>query len=246
MMLNVVKSLPKLEDLSMWSSLEHVGDMASDNLKNVGSLKLGGLNYSSLLTDMCSLIGSQLTSLKIETVHCEVDVSLVGKLCDNLEELSVINARVEGTNNIQDHRPMFPRLKLLYFFLVQYRVVGPPLPLSPTSPAGVPNPSTGQTALHTILRQGPKLESVQVSGTGALTDSCIDSILGRNPLTKLRRLMISQCISPEQQVVPLTSRSVVRIQNSCPYIQTIGDLKHWAVTPTARRKLIRGWRDKVS
>merc|ERR1719244_1770901 len=84
----------------MWSSLDHVGDMASDDLKNVGSLKLGGLNYSSLLTDMCSLIGSQLTSLKIETVHCEVDVSLVGKLCDNLEELSVINARVEGTDNI--------------------------------------------------------------------------------------------------------------------------------------------------
>ena len=116
----------------MWSSLEHVGGMSNYDLKNVGSLKLGGLNYSSLLADMCSLIGPQLTSLKIETVHCEVDISLVGNLCDNLEELSVINARVEGRDSSQNHRPEFSRLKLLYFFLVQYQIVGPPLPLSPT------------------------------------------------------------------------------------------------------------------
>ena len=75
-------------------------------LENVTSLKLSGLNYSSLLTDMWSLIGAELTSLKIENVHCEVDISFVGKLCDNLEDLSVINSRLEGTDNVEDHRPM--------------------------------------------------------------------------------------------------------------------------------------------
>lgn len=242
MMLNVVKSLPRLEELTVWTSLEHVRDVESHELENVLSLKLGGLNHSSFMQDMCSLIGSQLTSLKIETVHFDVDISLIGKQCPNIEDLNVINARIKVNKNSDEQSQTFSRLKLLYFFLVQYLIE--PVhtyrpPISPTSPTGVPIPSTGHTALHTLLLNGTNLESVQVSGSPALTDSCVDSILTRNPLSKLKRLVISHPLSIDHLVVPLTSRSVVRIHKSCPGLQCLGDLKHWAVTPAQRRKLSR-------
>jgi len=247
-MLNVVKSLPKLEELTVWTSLEHVRDVESCDFGNILSLKLGGLNHPTFLKDMCSLIGSQLTSLKIETVHFDVDIGLIGKQCPNIEDLNVINARIKVTKNSDYQSQTFSRLKLLYFFLVQYLIEPihiPRPPISPSSPAGVPHPSTGHTALHTLLLNGINLESVQVSGSSALTDSCIDSILTRNPLSKLKRLVISHPLSIDNLVVPLTSRSVVRIQKSCPAIQCLGDLKHWAVTPAQRRKLSRNLKPSV-
>ena len=94
MMINVVKSLPKLEELALWTSMEHAQDLSSDDLENITRLKLGGLNHSSFMKQICSLLGSQLTYLKIETVHFEVDISIIGNECQNLEELNVINARV--------------------------------------------------------------------------------------------------------------------------------------------------------
>jgi hypothetical protein len=242
MMINVVKSLPKLEELTLWTSLEYVHDMTRDDLENILSLKIGGLNHSSFLKDLCSLIGSQLTCLKIETVHFDVDINLIGKQCPNIEDLNVINARIKVTKTSEDHNQIFSRLKLVYFFLVQYLIEpghNHRPPSSPTSPAGVPNPSTGYTALHTLLLNGTNLESVQVSGSPALTDSCMDSILTRNPLSKLKRLVISHPLCIDHLVVPLTSRSVVKIQNSCRGLQCLGDLKHWAVTAAQRRKLSR-------
>ena len=95
MMINVVKSLPKLEELALWTSMEHAQDLSSDDLENITRLKLGGLNHSSFMKQICSLLGSQLTYLKIETVHFEVDISIIGNECQNLEELNVINARVK-------------------------------------------------------------------------------------------------------------------------------------------------------
>merc|ERR1719483_446982 len=242
MMINVVKSLPKLEELALWTSLEHAGDLNRDDLENISRLKLGGLNHSSFMKQMCSFLGSQLTYLKIETVHFEVDISVIGRECLNIEELNIINARVKVTKHSDTHSEIFSRLKLLYFFLVQYNI--DPVhnyrpPSSPSSPTGVPSPSTGHTALHKILLTATNLESVQVSGSPALTDSCLDTILSQNPLSKLTRLVISHPLSTVHTVVPLTSRSAVKIQKSCPELVCLGDLKHWAVTPAQRRKLSR-------
>eukprot|EP00090_Calanus_glacialis_P017558 TRINITY_DN2729_c0_g1_i3.p1 TRINITY_DN2729_c0_g1~~TRINITY_DN2729_c0_g1_i3.p1 ORF type:complete len:539 (+),score=118.96 TRINITY_DN2729_c0_g1_i3:75-1691(+) len=242
LMINVVKSLPRLEDLTLWTSLENTSDLNRDDLESIQTLKLGGLNHSLFLQNMISLIGSQLTCLKIETVHFDVDISLIGWECPNIEDLNIINARVKVTKHIDDHSEIFSRLKLLYFFLVQY-IIDPVhnyrAPSSPSSPTGVPNPSTGHTALHTILQKAPNLESVQVSGSPALTDSCMASILSINPLSKLKRLVISHPLSIDHRTVPLTSQSVTKIQNSCPELLCLGDLKHWAVTPAQRRKLSR-------
>ena len=226
----------------MWTSLEHVRDVESCDFGNILSLKLGGLNHPTFMKDMCSLIGSQPTIVKIETFHFDVDIGLIGKQCPNIEDLHVINARIKVTKNSDDQGQTFSRLKLLYLFLVQYLIepihIQRP-PISPSSPAGVPHPSTGHTALHTLLMNGTNLESVQVSGSSALTDSCIDSIFTRNSLSKLKRLVISHQTSIDNLVVPLTSHSVVRIQKSCPENQCLGDLKHWAVTPAQRRNFSR-------
>merc|ERR550534_2535015 len=146
---------------------------------------------------------------------------------------------------------MFSKLKLLYFFLVQYLIVPlPRYPLSsfsaarpssssPASPATVPSPSTGHTGLHTLLEKATDLESVQVSGTPALTDSYMDKILSQNVLSKCKRLVISHPLSIDHSVVPLTGRTVTKLQASCPVLSCLGDLKHWAVTQDARRKLTR-------
>merc|ERR1712106_1000108 len=132
---------------------------------------------------------------------------------------NVINARVKVSKHSDGHSEIFSRLKLLYFFLVHYTI--DPVhnyrpPSSPSAPTGVPSPSTGHTALHTILKKATNLESVQVSGSPALTDSCLDTILAQNPLSKLKRLVISHPLSINHTAVPLTSRSVVKIQKSCP------------------------------
>ena len=39
MMFNVVRSIPKLEELTVWTSLEHVHDLVSDDLKHVDKSK---------------------------------------------------------------------------------------------------------------------------------------------------------------------------------------------------------------
>jgi hypothetical protein len=44
---------------------------------------------------------------------------------------------------------------------------------------------------ETILQKAPNLESVQASGSPSLNDSCMVSILSINPLSKLKRLVIS-------------------------------------------------------
>ena len=126
---------------------------------------------------------------------------------------------------------MFSRLKKLYFFLVTYlpiRVSQEAIPpQSVTRPTQSPTTYTGYTALHTVLRHGVALESIQVSGTPALTDSCLQSILSHNPLSHLRILHIS---SQESRIcLPLTLRSVLALHKSCPLLSQLGDLRCWAV-----------------
>ena len=158
--------------------------------------------------------------------------------------MSIVNARLRVTPNIPNQqispKIIFSNLKKVYFFLVHYLHISVvPSQAAPSnsiaSPTGVAYPATGYTALHTLLKNGTKLENVQVTGTTALTDSCLETILSVNPLVHLPRLVISNpSITQEHPlVVPLTSRSVNLLQKSCPLLQCLGDLQHWAVSPTA-------------
>jgi len=243
-MYSIIKSFPKLEELSLWTSLSSLAVIKASDLPEVKTLKVGGLNYSSILSDLCSVVGRQLTTLKIETVHFDINIDDVGQDCPNLEELSIINARLSVTPHT-DKQPfstasMFSKLRKVYFFLVTYLPSALPqrnqAPHSVTTPTGVENPATGYTALHTILQHGLRLETVQVTGCAALTDSCLEQILSGNPLSELRRLVISVPSSQEEMVVvPLTMRSVLAIHKSCPLLQCMGDLRHWAVAPHQRQ-----------
>jgi len=108
------------------------------------------------------------------------------------------------------------------------------------APSSLPRPATGYTALHSILAQAKLLETVQVTGTANLTDSCLSTILATNPLSLLRRLVISNPSAQESMVVvPLTARSVLLLHQRCPNLQCLGDLRHWAVSPAQRGSLAR-------
>ena len=79
---------------------------------------------------------------------------------------------------------------------------------------------------------------IYISGTPYLTDSCIGSILKLNPLSRLKRFIMSHPVGQDQPLmVPLTARTVTSLHKSCPDLQCIGDLKYWALTSMQRRKL---------
>jgi len=250
-MYNVIKSFPLLEDLCLWTSMRNIKEVKSADLPQLRVLKLGGLTYPSIMSELMQLFGNQLTTLNIETVHFDINLEIIGSNCLNLEQLHIINARI-GTSSKSSYNcdtarfadKPFSKLKLVYFFLVQYiyepvQIENRP-PNSVVAAAGVQKPSTGYTALHMILKFGISLEGVQVTGTTALTDSCLEVILKTNPLSNLRRLIISNPTSQEPQVlVPLTTLSVRRLQQSCPLLQCLGDFRYWAITPALRRQIAR-------
>jgi len=229
---SVIKALPNLEELSVWTSLRQVPDLQSSDVPGVTSLKLGGLSHNSFFTQALTTMGENLVSLKLETIYFDISIDEIGNLCKNLEELSVINARAAINTNTRatiinnntvsikskQEKP-FSKLKLVYLFLVQYT-------------------DTQYTALHYILRYASSLESIQVTGTPYLTDSCIGSILKLNPLSRLKRFIMSHPVGQDQPLmVPLTARTVTSLHKSCPDLQCIGDLKYWALTSMQRRKL---------
>jgi len=242
---NVIKSFPRLQELSLWTQLSHVPRLEAGDLKHVETLKLGGLGNSSLLTDMTGIIGQQLLCLKIETVHFDINTDIIAYYCPNLEELSIINARLCVTHPTEKtpfypDTIMFSRLTKLYLFLVTFTPVGP-APSDPASvcdPARARAPATGLTSLHSILASARSLQVVTVTGTAALTDACLASILASNPLSSLKRLVISLPGSHDQLlVIPLTLVSVLALAQSCPSLQCVGDLRHWAISPGHRRDI---------
>jgi len=215
---SVIKALPFLEDLSVWTSLRHVPDLKGSDLSRVQMLKLGGLSHQSFFTETLDAIGDNLVSLKLETIYFDISIDTIGLSCQNLEELSIINARTSLSTSVSNVKT-FSKLKLVYLFLVQYT-------------------DTQYTALHYLLRHADVLESIQVTGTPYLTDSCLNSCLKLNPLTKLKRFVMSHPVGQDQPLmVPLTARSVTSLYKSCPDLQCIGDLKFWALTSVQRRKL---------
>merc|ERR1712203_393480 len=79
-----------------------------------------------------------------------------------------------------------------------------------------------------------------VTGNSSLTDACLANILSVNPLTELRRLIISLPSSQESLlVIPLTLLSVAALAQSCPQLACLGDLRHWAISPAQRRDMVR-------
>ena len=137
---------------------------------------------------------------------------------------------------------MFSSLRKIYLFLVSYSTTSPDLPRPPSSvsdPARVESsPLTSSTALTSILRYGRALETITVTGNSHLTDACLANILTVNPLTELRRLIISLPSSQENLlVIPLTLLSVAALAQSCPHLACLGDLRHWAISPGHRRDI---------
>jgi len=250
----LINSFPQMEELSLWTSLSHLPNICFNDLSNVQTLKIGGLSHSSILREINALIGCNITHLKIETVHVDISIDDIGQDCPNIIDLSVINARIKTTQNPQTHAiKMFSSLRKVYFFLVNYI----PSSIQQTtvtnsssiaSPAGVAFPATGHTALHTLLKNGLQLENIQVTGTTALTDTCLEKILSFNPFSHLRRFVLSNpSVTHEQPlVVPLTYRSVNLLQKACPLLHCLGDLQYWAVSPAKISPSYRHSADGVS
>ena len=74
---------------------------------------------------MTSIIGHQLVNLKIETVHFDINIDMIAYYCTNLEDLSVINARLCVTHPTEKppyfaSTKVFTKLKKVYLFLVTY------------------------------------------------------------------------------------------------------------------------------
>ena len=124
-----------------------------------------------------------------------------------------------GERSEDEELGMFKNICTVSLFLVQYPVAegrrpggAPRNPSLAPLPGGVAHPATGHTALHALLAGGRSLQQVQVSGSPALTDACMERILGRGVLTDLRRLVITHPLSLGHMVVPLTTITVNRIQ----------------------------------
>ena len=140
-----------------------------------------------------------------------------------ISNISVINAKlsVDSEHNC-DQKPedsCFSKLKLVYFFLVQY-VTETRDPGSRPGPEPFRNqnfvssqnqnfgnrsstttPSMTTTGLHCVLRHAKNLEAIQATGSPRFGDRCLENILSRNPLKKLRRFILTDASSTNDENV---------------------------------------------
>ena len=208
------------QETTVWTSLRHVDDLTRADLPSLSSLKLAGLEHSSFLTDLVSRVGPSLTKLCVETVQFDVDISLIGLHCTNLEKLSIINARISvGRFGPEEDGEMLPRLSQVYLYLVQY------LPA-----INITNKSI-TTGLHFLLSQARKLSSIQAPGTFLLTDNCINSLLENNKLESVKRFVITQPVSIDHRTVPLTqvSHHYVKTPKSPKICPKCSEISAWHV-----------------
>ena len=180
------------QEATVWTSLRHAEDLTSGDLPSLNSLKLAGLEHASFLTDMVVRLGRSLTKICVETVQFDVDLSLIGSHCSQLEKLSIVNARLSVGRSSQEGGEMFPRLSQVYLYLVQYL------------PAININNKSITTPLHFLLSQARALTSIQAPGSFLLTDSCIRSLVEAGSLETVRRFVITQPVSIDHRIVPLT------------------------------------------
>ena len=183
------------QEATVWTSLRHGDDLSRSDLPSLPSLKLAGLEHPSFLTDLVMRAGPGLTKLTVETVQFDVDIRLIGSQCSGLEKLSIINARLSVGRSGQEKEEeveMFPRLRQVYLYLVQYQ------------PAINITTKSITTGLHFLLGQARGLRSVQAPGSFLLTDDCINSLVETNRLETLQRFVITQPVSIDHRTVPLT------------------------------------------
>ena len=115
-------------------------------------------------------------------------------------KLSVINAKLSvDCDHLCDSEKddiCFSKLKLVYFFLVHYvthkngNEILNSHGTSQNQNVAIEK-SHPPTALHCILRHSKHLEGIQATGTPYFGDGCLDKILSRNPLKKLRRFILT-------------------------------------------------------
>ena len=69
-MYNIIKSFPRLVELSLWTSLSSLAVIKATDLPDLRTLKVGGLNYSSILSDLSSVLGRQLIDQNVSVWVC--------------------------------------------------------------------------------------------------------------------------------------------------------------------------------
>ena len=236
----VIKAFPELEDLRLWTSVPQLRDidvMASD-LPKLQSLLLGGLHSSRILSDLVQSIGSQLTTLKVETVLTVIPLQIIGRNCPGLVELQIINGRVAIRDHLCEAESFFSELKLLYLFLVQYVMIDDDEENNTASEdEGAPI-----SALHCLLRHARGLEAFQATGCADFDDDSLKYAMMTNPLSRLRRFIMTDTAlqqDPTGTSLTLTSSSVLRLFEACPNLQCVGDLRHWNISPAERRRIAK-------
>jgi hypothetical protein len=245
----IFKALPHLEELRLWTSMSNMGLLYRDEVPVLSSLMVGGIPSQEVFSKLLVTFGQGLTKLKVETVLTTVPLEVIGRNCPHLADLQIINARVA----IADHNcaaeaeetNFFAHLKLVNFFFVRYKIKAVKAAQEPIS------------ALHCILRHSVQLEGIQASGTNTLTDECLASIVQVNPLSHLKRFILTDACNSQQDIpndrghelqspsAPavnnsrpgLTSASVLLLYDVCPRLQCIGDLRHWAIPDADRRQM---------
>ncbi|TRY70234.1 hypothetical protein TCAL_04848 [Tigriopus californicus] len=225
-----IHAFPNLEDLQLWTPASQIRDFTANDFPKLTSLLFGGLHSARLLERLVEVVGTKLTTLKIESVLTDIPLNTIGQCCQNLVQLQVVNGRLSVGEHIcsQAEPWFFANLKLLYFFLVHY--VHNDMDSNPAYP---------QAALHCILSHTRQIEAVTATGCASFDDESLKGVLAANPMTMLKRFTmtgISYLETPEAPL-PLTSISVIRLYNQCQQLKCMGDLKHWSVPPAERKQL---------
>ena len=136
----------------------------------LSNLMLGGIQAPLEFSRIVHVFGSNLTTLKIETVMITVPMDVIGYCCPNLVELQIINARVCTNNHRCAKVQCFSRLKLVYFFFVKYKNTPSLTAISSEKEKSLSNASgRPESALHCILYHAKLLEDLTATGTCNLT-----------------------------------------------------------------------------
>ena len=108
-----------------------------------------------------------------------------------------------------------------------------------------------KSALHCILRHSRRLEGLQATGCPSFDDASLKEVLAVNPLSRLRRFIMTDAASalqrpPEEDepggttagtALALTAESALRLFDCCPALQCVGDLRRWDMSPGERRRV---------
>ena len=180
----IIKAFPELEDLRLWTSVPQLREVEAADFPKLQSLLLGGLHNNRILTDLVHSVGGQLTTLKIETVLADIPLQVIGRNCVNLTELQIVNGRVvirdhDCREEEEEDGRFFSKLRLLYFFLVQYviRDEDDENDANVNNNNGLEHQNRPVSALHCLLKHATNIEAVQTPGCSAFTDDSLKEVI---------------------------------------------------------------------